>query len=425
VRENAVTITREGKRVRKLISSSNIVTHFVYDAGGTLVEEWTTTPPMERNGVPTVATTSYVYAGSRLISTETDSGTTYVTLDHLGSTRVTTDSGGNVTSRKDFMAFGEEAITVQRNVGVGYGTPPVRKDYTGYEKEAESGLEFAQARFQNPIHGRFTSVDPLTASATIRNPQSFNRYTYALNSPYKFVDPLGLLSQYSTGACGSDCPNSGPTTDYAESYAAFLCNGFECPSSPVAVPDSYSDAVEHAPAEQITANPDGGQTRQTPADIQITVGELITYNGEPLKYPDGSMSEEKVYGRARINVITVLDEKGKPVEADSGVTVREDVKLVNAKPPKAKDIISISQPRDLSFTSAPGVIYDLVGPVSTNPDALKMLDKTLQPFSIEFEQTLTVKDRTGAPRLTLVNTIIDTNKSIDYKVGTVKRVVPN
>lgn len=33
----------------------------------------------------------------------------------------------------------------------------------------------------------------LTASATIRNPQTFNRYAYPLNSPYKFTDPLGLL----------------------------------------------------------------------------------------------------------------------------------------------------------------------------------------------------------------------------------------
>jgi len=48
----------------------------------------------------------------------------------------------------------------------------------------------------------------LTASASIKNPQSFNRYTYALNSPYKFTDPLGLLSEYTSGACGSRCKNS-------------------------------------------------------------------------------------------------------------------------------------------------------------------------------------------------------------------------
>ena len=28
----------------------------------------------------------------------------------------------------------------------------------------------------------------------MRNPQTFNRYSYALNSPYKFTDPLGLAA---------------------------------------------------------------------------------------------------------------------------------------------------------------------------------------------------------------------------------------
>jgi hypothetical protein len=47
------------------------------------------------------------------------------------------------------------------------------------------------------------SIDPLTASATIRNPQTFNRYSYALNSPYKFTDPLGLIAQQAVanGGC--------------------------------------------------------------------------------------------------------------------------------------------------------------------------------------------------------------------------------
>ncbi|MBF2020137.1 MAG: RHS repeat-associated core domain-containing protein, partial [Hydrococcus sp. C42_A2020_068] len=110
-----------------------------------------------------------------------------------------------VTSRKDFSAFGEETITPQRTQGLGYVPPNIRQDYTGYQKDDESGLEFAQARYYNPMHGRFTSVDPLTASATIRNPQTFNRYAYALNSPYKFTDPLGLIPS-STGACGTWCP---------------------------------------------------------------------------------------------------------------------------------------------------------------------------------------------------------------------------
>ena len=140
----------------------------------------------------------------------------YLTTDHLGSPRVTTNERGVVVNRRDFMAFGEEAISVQRlggGSGNGYeAAGATRKDYTGYEKDEESGLEFAQARYYNSSHGRFTSVDPLVASATIRNPQTFNRYSYGLNSPYKFTDPLGLLSQYTTGACGGRCPNSGPSS---------------------------------------------------------------------------------------------------------------------------------------------------------------------------------------------------------------------
>jgi hypothetical protein len=43
----------------------------------------------------------------------------------------------------------------------------------------------------------------LTASANVKDPQTFNRYSYAMNSPYKFNDPLGLISRR-TGAYGDD-----------------------------------------------------------------------------------------------------------------------------------------------------------------------------------------------------------------------------
>jgi len=131
----------------------------------------------------------------------------YLTTDHLGSPRVTTDQNGVVTNRKDFSAFGEETLSAQRTSGLKYQPDSIRQDYTGYEKDDESGLEFAQARYYNSTHGRYTSIDPLTASANVKDPQTLNRYSYVLNSPYKFVDPLGLLSS-STGACGSNCPGS-------------------------------------------------------------------------------------------------------------------------------------------------------------------------------------------------------------------------
>ena len=158
----------EGKRVRKI--SGQTETIFVYNGGGTLIAEYSTQ----------ISTTPQV---------------SYLTTDALGSPRITTDGGGAVISRHDYRAFGDEitANTGGRTAAQKYGAADeVRKQYTGYERDTESGLDYAQARYYNSAHGRFTSVDPLTASATIRNPQTFNRYSYVTNSPYKFTDPLGL-----------------------------------------------------------------------------------------------------------------------------------------------------------------------------------------------------------------------------------------
>ena len=163
----------EGRRVKKVVG--NEVTIFVYDASGQLAAEYSTT-----------------------VTPTSQAKVSYLTTDHLGSPRVITDQYGRVSSRKDFAAFGDEIATPQRVSGTngnGYDPPNVRQDYTGYQKDGETGLEFAQARYYNAGHGRFTSVDPLTGSATIRNPQTFNRYSYALNSPYKFTDPLGLIAK--------------------------------------------------------------------------------------------------------------------------------------------------------------------------------------------------------------------------------------
>jgi len=197
-----------GKRIKKVTATETTI--FVYDGGGQLVAEYST----QISQTPQVS---------------------YLTTDHLGSPRVITDQNGAITSRKDYSAFGEETTSSQRVNGLGYAatTDQLRQDYTGYEKDSESGLDFAQARYYNSAHGRYTSVDPMIASATIKNPQTFNRYSYVLNSPYKFSDPLGLLPEshssppsYGCSAefasCGDDgwgTWNDGPTQDSNTSQA--------------------------------------------------------------------------------------------------------------------------------------------------------------------------------------------------------------
>jgi len=61
--------------------------------------------------------------------------------------------------------------------------------YTGQRNEAYTDLMDYKARFYDVSLGRFLQPDSIISGAG--NPQSFNRYSYVLNSPIKYNDPSG------------------------------------------------------------------------------------------------------------------------------------------------------------------------------------------------------------------------------------------
>jgi RHS repeat-associated protein len=65
--------------------------------------------------------------------------------------------------------------------------------FTTYERDAESGTDYAINRQYQTITGRFMQADPFEGSYEISNPQSLNRSSYVGNDPVNFIDPLGLL----------------------------------------------------------------------------------------------------------------------------------------------------------------------------------------------------------------------------------------
>ena len=69
---------------------------------------------------------------------------------------------------------------------------PSPMHFTGKERDSESNLDNFGARYDSSSTGRFMSPDPLMASAHVGDPQSWNRYTYALNNPLRFTDPTGM-----------------------------------------------------------------------------------------------------------------------------------------------------------------------------------------------------------------------------------------
>jgi len=115
---------------------------------------------------------------------------TYYIPDASGSPVAATDEQGKVLWRKHYKPFGEEIEqgNASRNNHIGY---------TGHVHDKSTGLTYMGARYYDPIVGRFMAMDP--AGVNPNDPRTFNRYVYANNNPYKFVDPDGRLSMLIEG----------------------------------------------------------------------------------------------------------------------------------------------------------------------------------------------------------------------------------
>ena len=193
----------EGRRVLKTVGS--VTTEYVYGAAGELVTEY-------GGNAPVVSPTSYL------------------TADHLGTTRMVTNGSGTVTELRDYAPFGEE---LGAGVGLrpggstlyaGLAYPSVTADaskvnFTSKERDAESGLDYFGARYMSSAQGRFTSPDPKLFPHDIADPQSWNKYDYTRNNPLRYTDPDGedwqdalkggLNAFFSDNAFGAGRINSG------------------------------------------------------------------------------------------------------------------------------------------------------------------------------------------------------------------------
>ena len=119
----------------------------------------------------------------------------WLVTDQLGTPRMIFDQSGSLAtaSRHDYLPFGEELFAGGRTTSNGYtNNDGTRQRFTSYERDGESGLDYAHARYYANTQARFTSPDPLMASAHLIEPQSWNRYAYVHNNPVALTDPLGL-----------------------------------------------------------------------------------------------------------------------------------------------------------------------------------------------------------------------------------------
>jgi RHS repeat-associated protein len=103
---------------------------------------------------------------------------TFLHSDASGSPVAATNEAGAVIWRKTYAPYGKASNKDGDN----------RIGYTGHVED-QNGLIYAGARYYDPTLGRFLSDDPSRFSEA--NPMSFNRFAYANDNPYKYVDPDG------------------------------------------------------------------------------------------------------------------------------------------------------------------------------------------------------------------------------------------
>ncbi len=133
----------------------------------------------------------YIYRDGQLFAAVDGTGTRHFHLDHLGSPRLITNSAGVQLAYHVYYPFGEEATTYYQDY------EPMK--FTGHERDLASAagtgddLDYMHARFRSPLTARFLSVDPVLTGRAMKRPQAWNRYTYVIGNPLKYIDPYGEL----------------------------------------------------------------------------------------------------------------------------------------------------------------------------------------------------------------------------------------
>lgn len=113
----------------------------------------------------------------------------YFHSDISGSPIAATNDSGDLLWEETYKPYGER-LNDSDSTNKGNNN----SWFTGKQEEADLGLQYFGARWYHQASGRFISRDPAAVVDHVEsNPMMFNRYAYANNNPYKYVDPDGRI----------------------------------------------------------------------------------------------------------------------------------------------------------------------------------------------------------------------------------------
>jgi len=117
---------------------------------------------------------------------------TYYYSDNQGTVLATANASGALISTSDYRPYGTQTL----------GSSSDGPGYTGHVNDVDSSLIYMQARYYDPVIGRFVSTD--LVKPAVEKLFGFSRYAYANNSPVGTMDPDGREAPcvLMTGHCG-------------------------------------------------------------------------------------------------------------------------------------------------------------------------------------------------------------------------------
>ena len=197
--------------------------------------------------------------------------------------------------------------------------------------DAASGLIYMQQRYYDPVIGRFLSTDPDPVGELGLN---FNRYAYAANNPYKYVDPDGRAFELMYGIAGfaaADAAVPEPTDAAAPAKAVVYGSAI--------VGAALGGLIVYA-AEKLTepaAAPAEGSPEINPLDVEgkspTEIGKLATDAGLVAKgsNPEGGKGAyiDPVTGKQRV---LIHGDHGHVNDAEGNRLDRNGNKVPNESP---------------------------------------------------------------------------------------------
>ena len=303
------------RRIKTVEGSASTVRYNVFDAAGTLVQVYDATSNIR---------TDYVSGPNgglaRIKRIAGVDEVSFLHADHLGTGRVGTSWGGAQEWEDWHTPFGESLIHPDETDD--------QSDYTGHIRDKATGLTYMQARYYDPVIGRFLAEDPMGMLDT-NDPFQFNRYSYGNNDPINMLDPDGedaLSLTFDVDLVGVAVLNG--IVPVGIGFSVGIVAEFE-PRIPNrnSIIDGIADNPSNPFAALVDASTDITQVGAIVAGrgstgIDYSAGIALDYTTEGVSTFDGvSLQGEGGYGPVAVNVSEAgtVNEK-KAIKAEGGTT---------------------------------------------------------------------------------------------------------